>query len=190
MLFDLFIFLSSPSTWWTCGFTPTQDVSLLEWYMYTLSYTLRQNSNFIKEGEKRLWFNSANKKTPLLRKFVNATHVCSYLPSSYSLSPIYTEHDNTQLVCNKQLYAQSWTFYLCCDDVDLHQSVMRLHTIIIWTLQLFKHPPPPPSPPFSRKNEFSSKSLLNIRTPSFQIIILISEHLPLAEFEWGLSNFY
>ena len=36
MLFDSFIFLSSPSMWWTCAFTPTQRVSwLLEWYMYT-----------------------------------------------------------------------------------------------------------------------------------------------------------
>ena len=39
MLFDLFIFLSYSSMWWTCAFTPTQSVSwLLEWYMYTLSY--------------------------------------------------------------------------------------------------------------------------------------------------------
>ena len=165
MLFDLFIFLSSPSMCWTCAFTPTQEVSWpLEWYMYTLSYivTLRQN---------------------LIRKFVNATQVGSYLPSSYSLSPIYSEHDNTQLVCNKQWYVQSWIFYWCCDDVDIHQSVMRLHTImilIIRTLQLFKH-----SPPFPAK----MSCILNIRTPTFEIILLISKHLHLAELEWESLNF-
>ena len=43
----------------------------------------------------------------IYEKFVNATQVGSYLPSSYSLSLIYSEHDNTQLVCNKQYYRTS-----------------------------------------------------------------------------------
>ena len=43
----------------------------------------------------------------LVRKYVNGTQVDSYLPSSYSLSPIYSEHGNTQLVCNEQWYVQS-----------------------------------------------------------------------------------
>ena len=67
----------------------------------------------------------------------HATHVDSYLPSSsYFLSLIYSEHGNTQLVCNKQWYVQSWTFYLCCDDVDLHQTVMRLHNDVVWLVYL------------------------------------------------------
>ena len=48
----------------------------------------------------------------LVRKFVNATQVDSYHSSSYSLSLLYSEHDNTQLVCNKQWYVESQTFYL------------------------------------------------------------------------------
>ena len=78
MLFDLFIFLSW-LMWWTCWFTPTQIVSWqLEWYMYTLSYisTHRQTC-------KVQWGSSSH---------------ASYLPSSYSLSLLFPEHDNTQQV--------------------------------------------------------------------------------------------
>ena len=67
--------------------------------------------------------------------------------------------------------------------LDLHQTVMRLHTmmiLIIWTLQLFKHPPFPGK----------MSCILSIRTPTFEIIILISKHLHLAELERGSSNFY
>ena len=60
----------------------------------------------------------------------------SYLhSSSYSLSPIYSEHGNTKLVYHKQWYVQSWTFYWCC-DVDLHQTVMRLHNHVVWLVYL------------------------------------------------------
>ena len=117
MLFDLFIFLSWPSMWWTGPFTPTQQVSLqLEWYMYTLSYisTHRQTC-------KVQWGSSSH---------------ANYLPSSYFLSLVYSEHDNTQLVCNKQWYVQSWTFYWCCDDVDVDQTVMRLHNHVVWLVYL------------------------------------------------------
>ena len=73
------VYLSWPSMWWTCPFTPTQAVSWqLEWYMYTLSYisTHRQTC-------KVQWGSSSH---------------ASYLPSSYSLSLLFPEHDNTQLV--------------------------------------------------------------------------------------------
>ena len=65
----------------------------------------------------------------------SSSHV-SYLPSSYFLSLIYSEHDNTQLVCNKQWYVLSWTFYWCCNDVDIHQTVMRLHNHVVWLFYL------------------------------------------------------
>ena len=40
----------------------------------------------------------------------------------FPLSRTYSEHDNTLLVCNKQWYVPSWTFYWCC-DVDLYHPV-------------------------------------------------------------------
>ena len=118
MLFDLFIFLSWPSMWWTCGFTPTQRVSWqLEWYMYTLS------------------FNSTHRHTCNVQ-WGSSSHA-SYLPSSsYFLSPIYCEDDNTQLVCNKQWYVQSWIFYWCWDKVDLDQTVIRLRNHVVWLVYL------------------------------------------------------
>ena len=113
MLFDLFIFFST----WTCGFTPTQMVSwLLEWYVYTLLYI------------------STHRQTCKVQ-WGSLSHA-SYLPSSYSLSLLYSEHDNTRLVCNKQWYVQIWTFYWCSDNVDLHQTVMRLHNHVVWLVYL------------------------------------------------------
>ena len=61
-----------------------------------------------------------------------------YLPSFYFLSLVYSELDNTQLVFNKQLYVHSWTFYWCLDDVELDQTVMRLHNdIMLFDLFIF-----------------------------------------------------
>jgi len=121
ILFDLFIFLSWPM-WWTCAFTPTQRVSwLLEWYMYTLSYISS------RIGKHARFSKGVCHMPPM---YID-------LPSpSYSLSPIYSELGNTKLVCNKQWYVQSWTFYWCCDDVDLHQTVMRLHDRVVWLVFL------------------------------------------------------
>ena len=116
MLFDLFIFLSWPSMWWTCGFTPTQEVSWqLEWYMYTLFYI------------------STNRQS--LKVCLAVRHMLATFPPLL-ISLIYSEHGNTQLVCNKQWYVQSWTFYWCCDDVDLDQTVMRLHNHVVWLVYL------------------------------------------------------
>ena len=105
MLFDLFIFLSWPSMWCTGPFTPTQRVSWqLERYMYTLS-----SSSTHRQTCKVQWGGLSH---------------ASYLPSfSYFLSLVYSEHDNTQLVCNKQWYVQCWTFYWCWDNV---------HVIKLW----------------------------------------------------------
>ena len=48
----------------------------------------------------------------------------------------YTEHYNTQLLCNKQCFIQCWTFYWCCDDINPYHTVMRFHNHVVWLVYL------------------------------------------------------
>ena len=55
-------------------------------------------------------------------------------------------------------------------------------SLIIWTIQLLEHPPFP-----GKKIKYCIPS---IETPTFEIIIPISEHLHIAELNQGSTNVY
>ena len=63
-------------------------------------------------------------------------HVDSYLlppPPAYFLSLIYSEHDNTQLVCviNFGMYKVEHFTHVVMMYIDLRKTVMRLHNHVV-----------------------------------------------------------
>ena len=66
--------------------------------------------------------------------------------------------------------------------IYIFKLLFTIMSLIIQTIQLFKHPPFP--------GKIINYCIPSIRTPTFEIIIPISEHLHLAELDWGSPNVY
>ena len=91
-------------------------------------------------------------------------------------------------VVGTDLFEIDGTHYLLTvDNFSIYPEVIQLTSttviiLIIQTTQLFEHPPFP--------GKMINYCIPSIRTPTFEIIIPISEHLHLAELERGSPNVY